>query len=329
MAATAFSASSSERCCAILLNTSEMLREGTRSSAVSCRGAAKKAAFGPPAKYSSHPLESPAGKERLLAPGRAEGQGCGGAPRHGTPASPAGVLLVCWLRRGWTAGGQTVNDGVDFGLVLGFLTRLGKNNNKGWFEAHRADYEAAMDAFGSFVGRLITQIGRVEDLEGVGPKDCIMRIYRDVRFSKDKTPYKTHLGAEIVPGGRKSGRMGYFLRVSAGGGTMVAGGLYEPTPRQIARFREAVMRDAVPFKRIIASKPFKLHFGSLWGESLKTAPKGCPKDHPEIELLRRKQICAVESFADKEAASPRFERLALDSILAMKPFIDYLGALTS
>ncbi len=217
----------------------------------------------------------------------------------------------------------------DLGSVLQFLSRLKKNNNKPWFEQNKALYEQAMEQFESLVGMLIMDFGQVEDLQGVTPRDCIMRIYRDVRFSKDKSPYKTGLGAGIAPGGRRSRRLGYHVHLVPNGGTMVAGGLWEPTPAQLSSFRDAISRDAAKFKKILGGSEFKSHFGQLTGEKLKTAPKGFPADHPEIELLRHKQVCVMEGFEDKTVASPRFPALAAASLRAMKPFIDYLNLVVS
>jgi uncharacterized protein (TIGR02453 family) len=155
-----------------------------------------------------------------------------------------------------------------------------------------------------------------------------MRIYRDVRFSKDKSPYKTGLGAGIAPGGRKSGRLGYHLHLAPGGATMAASGLWDPTPEQLSRFRNAVVKDASDFRKVLEVASFKRHFQGLYGEVLKTAPKGYPADHPEIELLRRKQVCVTETFADEVVASRRFPDLAVQSMKAMKPFVDYLNRVT-
>jgi uncharacterized protein (TIGR02453 family) len=220
-------------------------------------------------------------------------------------------------------------DDLDLAVALRFLSKLKKNNNKAWFDANKDQYEAAMAQFEVLVGRLIEGMSRVEDLEGLAPRDCIMRIYRDVRFSKDKSPYKTGLGAGIAPGGRKSGRLGYHLHLAPGGATMVATGLWDPTPEQLSSFRGAIMKDAGAFKKILGAASFKRHFNGLFGELLKTAPKGYPADHPEIELLRRKQVCVTEPFTDEVVGSPRFPALALESMKAMKPFVDYLDHLTA
>jgi len=212
----------------------------------------------------------------------------------------------------------------DLHTALRFLADLADNNTRPWFEANRGRYEEAMGQFESLVAALLTGVGKWEDLEGLTPKDCIMRIYRDVRFSRDKRPYKTGFGAGIAPGGRKSGRMGYHLHLGPGGATMVAGGLWDPTPLQLAGFRNAIVKDAAPFTKILAAASFRKHFGTLTGDSLKTAPRGYPADHPHVDLLRRTQVCVSETFADSQVTSPEFPRLALQSMKAMKPFLDYL-----
>jgi uncharacterized protein (TIGR02453 family) len=218
---------------------------------------------------------------------------------------------------------------LDLEPVLRFLSQLRKNNNKQWFDANKAQYENAMDQFETLVAGLITGLGKLVDLDGVTPKNCIMRIYRDVRFSKDKSPYKTGLGANIATGGRKSGHVGYHLHLAPDGVSMVGGGLWEPTPEQLARFRKGVDRDAAALRRILASSAFKTHFGELMGDKLKTAPQGYGADHPAIDLLRQKQVCAMERFEDKVVVSARFPALALEGLKAMKPFIDYLDDVVS
>lgn len=217
-------------------------------------------------------------------------------------------------------------DGPDLGVVLRFLSRLKKNNNKAWFDANKDEYLEALAQFEGLVAGLIQGLSGTEDLDGLSPRECIMRIYRDVRFSKDKSPYRTGFGAAIAPGGRKSGRMGYHLHVGPGS-TITATGLWEPTPEQLARFRNAVAEDASALRRVLGSSPFKKHFDGLYGEQLKTAPKGYAADHPAIDLLRRKQVCVTEPFADEVVTSSRFPSLALESMKAMKPFVDYLNGI--
>ena len=215
---------------------------------------------------------------------------------------------------------------LDLKPVFDFLNGLQKNNNRIWFEKNRSDYENAKATFESFVDELIVGFGKIEDLKGVTAKDCIMRIYRDVRFSKDKSPYRTNMGAMIASGGKKSARLGYYLHLAPHNESMMAGGLYQAETGQLNKFRSAIDRNAQPFKAIINDKKFRQYFGTLDGEKLKTAPQGYDRDHPEIELLRLKQIVAIHHVSDEKVFSPRFSAHVLDTFTVMKPFLDYLNS---
>jgi uncharacterized protein (TIGR02453 family) len=163
-------------------------------------------------------------------------------------------------------------------------------------------------------------------MHGVRAKDCVMRIFRDVRFSKDKSPYRSSMGASIGPGGRRSTRMAYYLHVEPGDKSMIAGGLYMPESAQLNAFRQAIDRDASKFRKIVNDKEFKKVFGSIdENEKLKTAPQGYPKDHPDIDLLRLKQITVARMFTDKEVLSPQFVPQAIKTFTVMKPFLDYFN----
>jgi uncharacterized protein (TIGR02453 family) len=214
----------------------------------------------------------------------------------------------------------------DMEPVLDFLKGLQKNNNKEWFEKHRPAYENARAQFEAFVDELILGLGDVEDLRGVTAKDSAMRIYRDIRFSKDKSPYKTGMGASIGPGGRRSTRLKYFLHVEPHDASLVAGGLHMPEPAQITKFRAAIGRDARPFKAILNDAGFKRFYGTVDGEKLKTAPQGFARDHPEIELLRLKEVVAIRHLPDKDVLAPKFREHVLQAFTAMKPFLDYLNS---
>ena len=216
---------------------------------------------------------------------------------------------------------------VDLKPVLDFLSALKGHNNKAWFDEHRAAYDTARTHFENFVDQLISEYGEVEDLGGITAKDCVMRIYRDTRFSKDKSPYKTSMSATIAPGGKKSTSLGYHLHMQPNDETLIAGGLYMPTPEQLARFRIAIDQDATPFKAIINDKEFKKYFGVLEGEKVKTVPQGYRRDHPEIELLRFKQVVVVHRLSDQIVLSHRFSTHVIKAFTAMKPFLDYLNAI--
>jgi uncharacterized protein (TIGR02453 family) len=208
--------------------------------------------------------------------------------------------------------------------ILSFLGGLGTHNNKAWFDQNRPAYEDARETFGQFIDHLIDEFRDSDHLQGLTSKDCIFRINRDVRFSKDKSPYKTNFGALIGPGGRKAMQQGYYISIEPQGRSMVAGGLYMPTPEQLTRFRQAIDRDAAQLKKITRAKPFVDHFGAIEGERLKTAPQGYDRAHPDIELLRLKQVTVLHHFADKEIVAQEFHAQVVTVFRAMKPFLNYL-----
>ncbi|MBI3764099.1 MAG: DUF2461 domain-containing protein [Chloroflexi bacterium] len=211
--------------------------------------------------------------------------------------------------------------------TLAFLGDLERNNNKAWFDKNRARYEEARGRYEDFIQALIVEIGAFENLTGVTPKDCIFRINRDIRFSKDKSPYKTHMAAAIAPGGRKSSHLGYYLHVGPRNQSMLGGGVHMPEPDQLAKWREAVDRDAARLKKILGNKDFIRYYGALEGERLKTAPKGFPPEHPEIGLLRLKQFAAMHALTDKVVLSPDVVTNAVKAFKALKPFLDYLNSI--
>jgi len=209
--------------------------------------------------------------------------------------------------------------------VLSFLDDLGKHNTKGWFDANRVAYEDARDRFAQLIDHLIDALRDSDHLQGLSAKDCIARINRDTRFSKDKSPYKTNLGAMIAPGGRKSEQLGYHIAIGPAGQSLIAGGLYMPTAEQLAKFRQAIDQDAQELKHIARDKTFIHYFGTIEGEKLTTAPQGFSRTHPEIELLKLKQVVVAYRFADTDVVAPDFSDQAVHVCQAMRPFLDYLN----
>jgi uncharacterized protein (TIGR02453 family) len=208
--------------------------------------------------------------------------------------------------------------------ILDFLGALRDNNSREWFEANRPRYESARADFLAIVGDLLGRFDSVDDLGGIALKDCVFRINRDLRFSKDKTPYKTAMSALLGSRGRKSGARSYYFLLEPDGRSMLAGGLYDPSSAQLYKIRSAIALDAKPLKRILSRPEFVRYFGSLSGESLKTAPQGFEKDHPDIELLRLKQLVAIHGMSDKEVVAPDLVPHALEAFAAMKGFLVYL-----
>lgn len=209
--------------------------------------------------------------------------------------------------------------------TLDFLLALQANNNKPWFQAHRAEYDAARQCFEDYVDDFIQEFRAIEDFEDLSAKDCVFRIYRDVRFSKDKSPYKPNLGASVALGGKHSLRAPYYIHIEPPDKSILAGGIYMPTPEQLAAIRQAIDRQPGPLKTAIGSKAFKKYFGSLSGEKLKTPPRGYADDHPEIELLKYKQFITVHNLTDREVLAPRLLRHTVEVFAALKPLLDYLN----
>lgn len=214
----------------------------------------------------------------------------------------------------------------DLTPCLTFLAALRRHNDKAWFTTHQAEYEAARGAFAHFIDDVIEVFRGPDQLGGLTAKACLARIHRDVRFSKDKSPYKLNFGALIAPGGWKATAHGYYIAVQPGGQSMVAGGLYAPTPAQLHQFRLAVHNAPEALKAILRAKRFVDAFGTLEGERLKTAPKGFDRDHPELALLQLKQITVLHRFTDAEVQAPAFAKHVIAHCRAMRPFLDYLNA---
>ena len=209
--------------------------------------------------------------------------------------------------------------------TLEFLRQLVENNNREWFLENRKKYDDAKADLENLVSYIIKEVGKFQDLGNLHVKDCIFRINRDIRFSKNKTPYKSNLSVGIGPGGRSSGKIDYYLHIQPGNQSFLGGGMWETTSEQIARFRQEIDYNADELKKLIEDKTFREFYPSISGETLKTMPKGYPKDHPEIELLKRKQLFFDHRFTDKEVTSSDFGEKVVKGIALLKPFTDYMN----
>jgi uncharacterized protein (TIGR02453 family) len=202
-----------------------------------------------------------------------------------------------------------------------FLSALRVNNRKDWFDPRKSEYEAAREQFARLLDELLAELDGFEELRGLEPRKCIQRIYRDIRFSKDKTPYHTSLSATLPSWKERAGHMPYYIHLEPGGASMVAGGLHAPSPGQLARFRAAAARDAAPLKEAAAAPQFRGLFGELRGESLKTVPREFPRDHPEAELLRRKEIVAIHPLRDADVLASGLSGRIAAACRAMRPVL--------
>lgn len=209
--------------------------------------------------------------------------------------------------------------------TLKFLRQLAANNNKPWLDAHRADYETARADFEQLTAQVLQLMTPLEPaLATQKAKDCMFRIYRDVRFSKDKTPYKAHFSAYFSKGGRKYEGAGYYLHVEPGK-SFVAGGLWMPMPPLLKAVRQEIDYNLEEFEGIIKRKPFTQYFKKITGETLKTVPKGYTADNPAIAYLKLKSFIAEHPFTDKELLDRDFKKKYLRVVEAMRPLVDFLN----
>lgn len=212
--------------------------------------------------------------------------------------------------------------------TLEFLADLKKHNDREWFLKNRPRYLDARTNFETFVQAVINEIMKFDPiLRGLEVSSCTYRINRDIRFSNDKTIYKTHLGAFIVRGGKKNGDKyaGYYVHVEPGNNSMIAGGAYMPPMPWLTAIREKIDQEGKKFLEINNQRDFKKHFGKIEGEKLKSAPKGFQKDHPMIELLKLKSYLVVKMISDKEVVSNDCFDTIIRSSKAMKPLNDFLN----
>lgn len=209
--------------------------------------------------------------------------------------------------------------------VLPFLKKLNDNNNKEWFEANRPLYNKAKEEFEAFVQEIISGIRKFDPkIEDLQAKQCIFRINKDVRFSKDKSPYKNNMGASINPGGKKSLEAGYYLHVQPGA-SFLAGGVYMPMPDTLAAIRQEIDYNADPLLKILKSASFKKYFEGLDEEDkLKNPPKGYDKEHKHIELLKNKHFTVSHKLSDKDLSDSKIKTTIISGFKAMYPFLEYL-----
>jgi len=211
--------------------------------------------------------------------------------------------------------------------TIDFLKKLKKNNNREWFNKNKHLYENAKYDFEVFLLELIQKISEYdESISGLEPKDVMFRIYKDVRFSKDKSPYKTNFGASINPGGRKAhDSAGYYVHISPAE-CFLGSGLYYPAPERLAEVRNKIALDYVAFKKIVTNKHFVNYFKQLWKDhSLKKAPKGFDMDHPAMRYLKLKSFVAGYTVKEEKALSKGFADYAAKIFRTVKPLNDFLN----
>jgi len=187
--------------------------------------------------------------------------------------------------------------------VLQFLQELAENNNRDWFEANRTRYTESREKMLFLTDVLINEIRKFDpEITPMNPKECLFRIFRDVRFSKDKRPYKTNFGSFISKGGRKGDLPGYYFHIEPGE-SFIGGGVYMPQAGPLRAIRSYMAENAREFIEIIEDEEFKKVYSEMYDHKLKTAPKGFPKDHEFIDLLRYKSYVFSTPLKDEMLVS--------------------------
>ena len=206
---------------------------------------------------------------------------------------------------------------------IAFLKELAQNNNREWFQENKFKYELAQENMVGFASLLLMDMNKHDDIETPTGKKSLHRIYRDIRFSKNKTPYKTNLSGSFSRATALL-RGGYYFHIEPGN-SFVGGGFWGPSKEDLQLIREHIAQDDQPLRDVINSKKFKTQFKQLEGEKLKTAPKGFDKEHPAIDLLRYKSFLIRKDFTDDEVIAGDFHEKVNESFKAMRSFFDVMS----
>jgi uncharacterized protein (TIGR02453 family) len=206
---------------------------------------------------------------------------------------------------------------------IDFLKKLSKNNNRDWFNKHKAKYTEAHGNIIDFAGALLFEMSKHDKIETLSGKESLQRIYKDVRFSKDKTPYNTHWSGVFKRATQKL-RGGYFFRLEPGRSVLV-GGFWGPDPADLKRIRQDIDLSATRWKKVLANKTLVKTFGGMFGEQVASSPRGYARDHPAIDLLRYKQFLFKHEFTDENVCSPRFVHMANAVFQKLRPFFDFMS----
>jgi uncharacterized protein (TIGR02453 family) len=204
-----------------------------------------------------------------------------------------------------------------------FLKQLKKNNNREWFNTHKARFQEEQRLVELFADALLEKLNTHDQIETLSGKESLYRIYRDTRFSEDKTPYKTRWSGSFRRATKY--RRGTYHFSLEPGNSRISGGFWGPVPEDLKRVRDDIAYDAAPLRKILKSKSFTTLFETLKGEQLKTAPKGFDAGHEAIDLLRYKQFLLIRTFSDKEVLSRDFLKEANLTFKAMRPFFNYMS----
>jgi uncharacterized protein (TIGR02453 family) len=206
---------------------------------------------------------------------------------------------------------------------IDFLKDLSENNNREWFNTHKDRYTEAHNNIIAFADSLIAEMNKHDHIETASGRKSLFRIYKDVRFSKDKTPYNGHWSGAFKRATKKL-RGGYYFRIEPGN-SRVVGGFFGPLPDDMKRIRQDIDANYEDWRNMLAGKTLTDTFGKLRGEKVGSAPRGYAKDHPAIDLLRHKQFIFRREFTDEEVCTPDFLYKVNEAFIKMRPFLNYMS----
>lgn len=207
--------------------------------------------------------------------------------------------------------------------TLDFLTQLKLNNNRECFESNKKMYLLSQEEMIDFAEKLLEKTRKIDVLSTISGKKSLFRIYKDVRFSKDKTPYKTNRSGNFKREGAAR-RGSYYFSIEPGN-SLIGGGFYQPNAEDLLHIRKQIEVDSAPLRNAIEAKAFKNYYGEFQGESLKTAPKGFDKEHADIDLLRRKHFYVIHPFTDQEVLASDFVEKVIEGFKILMPFFDCMS----
>lgn len=207
----------------------------------------------------------------------------------------------------------------DLNDLFPYLKALTKNNNREWFTKHKSRFAELQEESKLLLSEIQAGLSKTDVID----ETHLYRIYRDIRFSKDKTPYKTYISMHLGRAGVMR-RGGYYLQLEPGH-SFLAGGFWAPEPKDLKRIRDEFAMDDAPIRKILNQKSFRENFGTLQGDELKTAPAGYDRDHPAIDLIRKKQFIVTHNFKDDEVLSKDFSSKVVKTFEILRPFLDYMS----
>ena len=214
---------------------------------------------------------------------------------------------------------------MDFNSLLKYLVKLNKNNTREWFEKNRNEYLSLKEYFQLFISETIDSFASLDtSIADVDAKKSLFRINRDIRFSKDKTPYKTNFGASIKEGGKKAISAGYYIHIEPGK-SFLAGGIWLPEPPTLQLIRDAIDYDPEAIRNIVSTKKFTNYFKQLEGDRLKNPPKGFDSENPAIDFLKLKSFLMVHNMKDDEVIKKDFKKYIMVIFKEMIPLNNYLN----